>query len=95
MSIRHYKVEEQQSKKPKHSFQKTEKNDDKDAAAVVKTVPQLGCVSPDSELSELPKSVKYRRNLRQKVLGNSTVYHSRYKIKVKIPHQRSPHAMEK
>ena len=34
---------------------KTEKNDDKGAVAVVKTVPQWGCVSQDFEPSELPK----------------------------------------
>ena len=49
---------------------KTEKGDDWGAAAVVKTVPQLGCVSQDSEPSELPKSVKYRGNPRRKVLGS-------------------------
>ena len=36
------------------------KGDDKGAVAVVKAVPQLGCVSHDSEPSELPKRVRYR-----------------------------------
>ena len=65
----HYKVEEQPTKKPKKSFQNG-KSDDKGAAALVKTVPQLGWVSQDSELLELPNSVKYRRNPRRKVLGS-------------------------
>ena len=82
------------SKKAETQLSKNGKNDDKDAAAVVKTVPQLGCVSPDSEPSELPKSEKYRRNPRQKVLGNSTCTIYATKIKVKIPHQRSPYAMK-
>ena len=57
----HYKVEEQPSKKPKKSFNpQNGKSDDKSAAAVVKTVPQLGCVSQDSEPSGHPKSVQYR-----------------------------------
>ena len=38
----------------------TEKSDDKGAVAIVKTVPQLGCVSQDSEPSGLSESVKYR-----------------------------------
>ena len=42
----------------------------KGAAAIVKTVPHLGCVSQDSEPSELPESVKYRGNPRHKVLGS-------------------------
>ena len=62
----HHKVEEQPSKKPKKSFQNG-KSDDKGAVAFVKTVPQLGCVSQDSEPSELPKSVRYRGNPRRKV----------------------------
>ena len=65
----HYKVEEQPSKKPKKSFQNG-KSDDKGAVAVVKTVPQLGCVSQGSEPSALPNSVKYRGNPRWKVLGS-------------------------
>ena len=45
----HYKVEDQPSRKQKRSFQNG-KRDDKDAVAIAKTVPQLGCVSLDSEL---------------------------------------------
>ena len=65
----HYKVEEQPSKSRKRAF-KMERSDDKGAVAVVKTVLQLGCVSQDSEPSELPESVKYRRNPSRKVLGS-------------------------
>ena len=106
VSVPHYKVEEQPSKKPKKSFQNG-KSDDKGAVAVVKTVPQLGCVSQGSEPSALPNSVKYRGNPRWKVLGSirqvrftqSTLREANIrenkgpsleKIQVKIPYQRSP-----
>ena len=42
----------------------------KGAVAIVKTVPQLGCVSQDAEPSGLPKHVKYRGNPGRKVLGS-------------------------
>ena len=71
----HYKVEEQPSKKPKKSFQNG-KSDDKGAEAIVKTVPQFGCVSQESEPSELPKSVKYRGNPRRKVWDQFDGYDS-------------------
>ena len=47
----HYKVDEQQNKKPKKGYYspKRKENDDKNAVANVKTVSQLGCVSQDSE----------------------------------------------
>ena len=41
--------------KAEEELSKRKKNDDKGAVAVVKTVPQWGCVSQDSEPSELPK----------------------------------------
>ena len=67
----HCKVEKQPSKKPKKSFNPQDgKGDDKGAVAVVKTVPQLGCVLQDSEPSGLPKSVKRRGNAMQKVFGS-------------------------
>ena len=68
----HYKVDEQPSKKPKKSFNfhSKRKNDDKAAVAVMKTVPQSGCASHDSEPSRLPNGVKYRGTPRQKVLGS-------------------------
>ena len=49
---------------------KTEKSDDQGAVAIVKTVPQLGYVSQDSEPSGLPKSEKYWGDPRGKVLGS-------------------------
>ena len=47
----HHKVDEQPNKKPKKGFHshKGRASDDKNAVAVVKSVPQLGCVSQDSE----------------------------------------------
>ena len=42
----------------------------KSAVAIVKTVPQLGCLSQDAESSGLPKHVKYRGNPGRKVLGS-------------------------
>ena len=47
----HHKVDEQPNKKPKkgyYSHQRRE-SDDKNAVAMVKIVPRLGCVSQDSE----------------------------------------------
>ena len=65
----HYKVEEQPSTKPKKSFNSQNgKSEDTGAVAIFKTVPQLGCVLPDSEPSRLLKGVKYLGNPRQKVL---------------------------
>ena len=65
----HCKVEEQPSTKPKKSFNSQNgKGEDKGAIAIMKTVPQLGCVSQDSEPSRLLKGVKYLGNPRQKVL---------------------------
>ena len=59
----HHKVDEQQNKKPKQShFPKEEK------AAIVKIVPQLGCVSQDSETLVSQSGKQYRENPVQKVL---------------------------
>ena len=60
--ILHKKVKNNQIKKAQKEVFKPPKNgkrDDTGAVALVK-VPQLGCVSQDSEPSELPKRVKYR-----------------------------------
>ena len=69
----HHKFDEQPSKKPKKSYnsQKGRESQDKTVVASVKTVPQLGCVSQDAELSRRQKVVKYRGNPRQKVLGST------------------------
>ena len=46
----HYKVDEQPYEKPKKSyFPIRRESDDKSAVAIVKTVPQFGCVSQDSD----------------------------------------------
>ena len=46
-----YKIEEQPSEKPKKSCNpQNGKSDDKGAVAIVRTVPQLGCVSQDSAI---------------------------------------------
>ena len=47
----HYKVDEQPNKKPKKGYysHKRRESDDKNAVAIVKIVPQLGCVSQDSD----------------------------------------------
>ena len=47
----HHKVDEQLNKKQKKGYysQKRRENDDKSAVSIVKIVPQLGCVSQDSE----------------------------------------------
>ena len=46
------------------------KSDDKGALAIVKTVPQLGCVSRDSEPSELPKKREISGKPEAEVLGS-------------------------
>ena len=70
VSFPHHKLDEQPNKKPKKGYysQRRRGSDDKNVVAIVKIVPQLGCVSQDSETSGLPKSVKYLGNPRQKVL---------------------------
>ena len=64
----HYKVDGQQNKKPKKSnISKRRESDDKNAAASVKSVSQLGCVSQDSD-ALVSQGRKSRRNPMQKVL---------------------------
>ena len=55
----HHKVEEQLNKRPKKST-KNGRSEDQNAVAIVKTVPQLGCVSQDSEPSGSPEGTKLR-----------------------------------
>ena len=54
----HHKDDEKPNKKPKKGYYslKRRESDDKNAVATVKTVPEWGCVSQDSEPSELPKA---------------------------------------
>ena len=88
MSVLHYKVEEQPNKQPKKSyFPKRRESDDKSAVAIVKTVPQLGCVSHDSEPSELTKRMKYWEKPEAKSFGiNSTgTIHTVYATSSKYP----------
>ena len=49
--VPHHEVDKQPNKKPKksHHSHKGRESDDKNAVAIVKIVPQLGCVSQDSE----------------------------------------------
>ena len=99
-SFPHWKVQEQPSKKPK-------KGGDKSAAAIVKDVWQLGCVSQDVEPSE--SSAIFRKGT--KVLGSTRrVWFTKAalrqanirehkgpslgKFQVKVPHQRSPCALK-
>ena len=67
----HHKVDEQPNKKPKESdhSQKRRESDDKNAVAFVKFVPQLGCVSQDSEAVVYQRGEHSGRNPMQKVLG--------------------------
>ena len=63
-----YKVDEQPNKKPKKSyFPKRRESDDKNAVAIVKSVPQLGCVSQVS-YALVSQGRKSRGNPMQKVL---------------------------
>ena len=54
VTIVHHKVDEQPHKKPKKSYHshKGSESEDKSPVAIVKTVPQMGCVSQDSEALE-------------------------------------------
>ena len=67
----HHKVDEQTNKKPKKGdyFHKRKENQDKNAVAVVKIVPQLGCVSQDSEALVSQRGTQYWGNPMQQVLG--------------------------
>ena len=67
----HHKVDEQPNKKPKKGYysHKRTHNDDKNAVASVNIVPQLGCVSQDSEKLVSQRGKQSRRNPMQKVLG--------------------------
>ena len=89
---------------------KRRESDDKNAVAIVKSVSQLGCVSQDSDalVSQGRKSrgdpMQKVLNAIQRVrFTKSTLRHASIqekkgpslgKINVKVPHQRSPHAMK-
>ena len=64
------KVDEQPNKKPKKGYytHRRRENDDKNAVAIVKIVPQLGCGSQDSE-ALVYQGRQSQGNPMQKVLG--------------------------
>ena len=68
----HQKVDEQPNKKPKKSYHshKGRESDDKTAVAIVKIVPQLGCVSQDSDILDSQRGRQSWGNRMQKVLGS-------------------------
>ena len=68
----HHEVDEQPNKKSKKSYHshKGRESDDKNAVAIVKIVPQLGCVSQDSGASVSQGGKQSRWNPMQKVLGS-------------------------
>ena len=67
----HHKVDEQPNKKPKKSdFSKRRESDDKNAVAVVKIVPQLGCISQDSNALVSQRGKQSQGNPMQNVLGS-------------------------
>ena len=67
----HHKVDEQPKKKPKKGYysHKRRESNDKNAVAIVKIEPQLGCVSQDSEALVSQRGKQSRGNPMQKVLG--------------------------
>ena len=67
----HHEVDEEPNKKPKkgHYSHKRRENDDKHAVVIVKSVPQLGCVSQDSEALVSQSGKQPRGNPMQEVLG--------------------------
>ena len=100
-SFPHWRFEEQPNRKPK-------KGDDKSALAIVKSVRQLSCVSPDTEppdsaticrkgakVLEPIRRVRFTwAALRQANIREKIKVRPLGKIQVKIPHQRSPYAVK-
>ena len=99
-SFPHWKVEEQPNNKPK-------KGDDKSAVAIVKSVRQLSCVSQDTEppgsATITRKGTKcwdqFDENDSQELhCAKANIWENKGpslgKIQVKLPHQRSHHAMK-
>ena len=85
----HHEVDEQPNKKPKkgHYSHTRRESDDKNAVASVKIVPQLGCVSQDSDALFSQIGKQSRRNPMQKVLGpiRRITVHSVYGTSSKYP----------
>ena len=69
----HHEIDEQPNRKPKECYysHKRKESDDKNAVAIVKIVPQLGCVSQDSVALVSQRGKQSRRNPMQKVLGSN------------------------
>ena len=92
-----------QTNKPKkgHYSHKRRESDDKNAVAIVKIVPHLGCVSQDSEalVSQRVKQLWGNQNTIHSVHVTSSKYRGKRgpslgNRQVKHPHQRSPHAVK-
>ena len=68
----HHQVDEQPHKKPKKGYysHKRRESDDKNGVAIVKIVPQLGCVSQDADALVSQRGKQSRGNPMQKVLGS-------------------------
>ena len=66
----HHQVDEQLNKKPKKGYhsQKGRESDDNNAVAIVKIVPELGCVSQDSEALVSQRGKQPGGNPMQRVL---------------------------
>ena len=69
--FQHQKVDEQPNKMSKRAtILKKEESDDNNVVAIVKIVPQLGCVSQDSDALVSQRGKQFRENPMQKVLGS-------------------------
>ena len=68
----HHEVDEQPNKKTKKGYysDKKRESDDKNAVAIVKIVPQLGCVSQDSDALVSQRGKQCRGNTMLKVLAS-------------------------
>ena len=95
----HHKVDEQPNKKPKNSyhFHKGRLSDDKHAVVIVRILPQLGCVSQDSETLDSQRGKQSRRNPMQKSLetNSKSTVHSVYATSSKYPGETKDHRLEK
>ena len=85
----HHKVDEQPNKKPKKGnyAHRRRESDDKNAVAIVKIVPKLGCVSQDSDALVSQRGKQSQGNPMQEVLGSirKIKIHSVYATSNKYP----------
>ena len=102
--------EQPNKKLKKSYFQKRRESDDKNAVAFVKSVSQLGCASqdPDAFVSqgtkfqgnpmqkvlEIHQTVRFTKSTLRHASIREKKRPSLGKINVKVPHQRSPHAVK-